>query len=143
MTSPGERTPDTAPEPVRVDLASDDSAPGQARRVTRQALLGWHLPGLVDSVVLAVSELVTNATRHGRPPLWLELRRRPEQIQLAVHDADPTEPPIAAGDAARDAESGRGLSIVDALADDLAVEQVTDDGKIIHAVFTTPQPDLP
>jgi anti-sigma regulatory factor (Ser/Thr protein kinase) len=129
--------------PVQVELAQDDGTPGRARRVTRDALLDWHLPGLVDVVVLVVSELVTNAVRYGRPPLSMELRRRPREVRLAVHDGNPTEPVAPGGTAAAHAESGRGMGIVGVLADDVVVEQVTDDGKIIHAAFCIPSSDPP
>lgn len=131
-----------APSPVQVALGQDEGAPGQARGVTRQALADWRLPGLVDAVVLAVSELVTNAVRHGWPPLSMELRRRPEQVRLAVHDGNPAEPSGPGGQAGPDAECGRGLSIVNALADEVVVEQVTDGGKVIYATFGIPPPDL-
>lgn len=95
----------------------------------------WRLPGLLDRVVLVVSELVTNAVRHGRPHVWMELRREPARLRLAVHDGSSTEPVQQAGRALADAESGRGMGIVGALADDLAVEQVPDDGKIVRVAF--------
>ena len=125
----------TPPEPVHVDLPQDQRAPGQARRATRDALTAWRLTGLVDSVVLAVSELVTNAVRHGRPTVFLELLRRSDRVSVRVHDGDPTAPPGAGGEVTADAESGRGLAIVRELADDLAVEQVTDDGKVVRVDF--------
>ena len=123
---------------VQVKLAQNEETPGQARRVTRQALLDWRLPGLVDAVVLAVSELVTNAVRYGRPPLAMELRRRPREVRLAVHDGNPAEPVGADGAVAELAESGRGMGIVEVLADEVIVEQVTGDGKIIYAAFGIP-----
>ena len=125
----------TPAEPVHVDLPQDQRAPAQARRATRDALTAWRLTGLVDSVVLAVSELVTNAVRHGRPTVFLELLRRSDRVSVRVHDGDPTEPPGTGGEALSDAESGRGLAIVRELADELAVEQVTDDGKIVRVDF--------
>ena len=125
----------TPPEPVHVDLPQDQRAPGQARRATRDALTAWRLTGLVDSVVLAVSELVTNAVRHGRPTVFLELLRRSDRVSVRVHDGDPAAPPGAGGEVTADAESGRGLAIVRELADDLAVEQVTDDGKVVRVDF--------
>lgn len=123
---------------MHVDLAQDRNAPADARRATQDALVRWHLPGLVDTVVLAVSELVTNAVRYGRPRVSLELRRQAQQVRVDVHDGNPTEPPSLAGEAGPDAESGRGLAIVQALADDVAVEQVPDDGKIVRASFDAP-----
>ena len=68
-----------APPLVRVEFRHDVGAPAHARRVTRQTLIGWGLRHLVDPVVLAVSELVTNAIRYGQPPLVLELRFQPGQ----------------------------------------------------------------
>lgn len=122
---------------MRVDLASDARAAGQARRKVRQVLTGWQLPSLVDNVVLAVSELVTNAVRYGRPPLFLVLRRDDTRVRLDVHDADPTEPTRQRPAAGPDAESGRGLDIVAALAVSVGCEQVPGDGKIIYASFET------
>ena len=123
---------------MHVDLAQDRNAPADARRATQDTLVRWRLPGLVDTVVLAVSELVTNAVRYGRPRVSLELRRQAQQVRVDVHDGNPTEPPSLAGEVGPDAESGRGLAIVQALADDVAVEQVPDDGKIVRASFDAP-----
>ena len=130
-------------EPVHVELAQDRRAPGDARRAAREVLVRWRLPGLVDAVVLAVSELVTNAVRYGRPRVSLELSRRSEQVRVAVHDGDPTEPPTGDGEAGPDAESGRGLSIVQKLADEVVVEQVPDDGKIVRVSFDVPPGEEP
>lgn len=86
--------------------------------------------------MLASSELVTNAVRYGRAPVSIKLQREPERVRLDVHDGDPTEPFLVPGGAGEDAESGRGLGTVHALADEVAVEQVTGDGKIIHVTFS-------
>lgn len=120
---------------VQVELAQDRRAAGQARRAARDVLVAWCLSGLVDAVVLAASELVTNAVRHGRPPVRMELQRQENQVRLDVHDGNPTEPPTAPADADDVAESGRGMGIVQAVADDVAVEQVEDDGKVVRATF--------
>lgn len=129
---------------MRVDLVSDARAADQARRGVRQVLMGWQLPALVDSVVLAVSELVTNAVRYGRPPLFLVLSRDATRVRLDVHDASPTEPDEQRPQAGPGAESGRGLDIVSAVALEVGCEQVPDDGKIMYASFSTrvtPEPD--
>ena len=126
---------DSAPSTVRVELAQDPRAAGQARRAARDVLVAWRLSHLVDAVVVAASELVTNAVRYGRAPVSMELQCQADQVRLDVHDGNPTEPPGPPGEVAVEAESGRGLGIVQALADEVAVEQVEDDGKIVHVTF--------
>jgi anti-sigma regulatory factor (Ser/Thr protein kinase) len=129
---------DTAEDRV-VALGHDLSAPAQARRATRQALQDWRLARLADRVVLVVSELVGNVVRHGARPVGLTLRRGQQSVSVAVHDGcDKRLPDVddAVGDGTLD-ESGRGLYIVNELADDVTVEQVPGDGKIIHADFRT------
>ena len=122
-----------------VDLGHDLRAPALARRATRQALQEWRLGRLADRVVLVVSELVGNVVTHGGRPVRLTLRRRQRSVSVAVHDGSSDGmPPVE--ESVRDgslAESGRGLYIVQELADGVSVEQVPGDGKIIHADFRT------
>ncbi|MDT7545652.1 MAG: hypothetical protein QOE99_1762 [Actinomycetota bacterium] len=131
QVAPGDQT-------VQVDLDSDPHAAAEARQATRDVLSRWRLTALIDTVVLAVSELVTNALRHGRPPIGLTLRRRGQNLRVDVHDADPREPARDGATSLADAESGRGMEIVAALADEVGVEQVPDDGKVVFASFPTP-----
>ena len=123
-------------ELVSVELRPDQQAPGQARQATREALSRWQLPSLVDRVVLVVSELVTNSVRYGRPPLRLVLTRCSRSVRVDVHDAVAAGPQLC-GPASPDAESGRGLLIVSAVADSVGVEQVPGDGKHVFADFRT------
>jgi anti-sigma regulatory factor (Ser/Thr protein kinase) len=77
----------------------------------------------------------------GAPRVWLVLRRCAARVEVAVHDGRPlSDGPMGGsqdGRADDSAESGRGLRIVRALTDDVHVEQVTGDGKIVHASFGT------
>jgi anti-sigma regulatory factor (Ser/Thr protein kinase) len=145
MTTPPQ-DPDCLPvtEAVQVPLDQDERAPAQARRATRDVLVRWRLAALVDTVALAVTELVTNAVRHGRPQVKLELRRGNGQIGVRVHDDDPTEPAAIDGrSVGGNAESGRGLSIVNSLASEVGVVQVPDDGKVVYAWFDSARsPDM-
>ncbi|WP_435244379.1 ATP-binding protein [Streptomyces sioyaensis] len=50
----------------RISLSADDLAPRRARAFTRTKLTEWGLEALADRALLIVSELVTNARRHGR-----------------------------------------------------------------------------
>lgn len=132
---------------VAISLAPDATAPGQARRAVRETLLGWRLPALVDACVLAVSELVTNAVRHGLPPFGLLIRRRVGSVRIDANDARP-DPFTVLGEIPSDrlAESGRGLALVRELADSIGSERVPGDGKNVYASWnvdtTRPAPPL-
>ncbi|WP_405592864.1 ATP-binding protein [Streptomyces sp. NBC_01190] len=88
-----------------------------ARRELRQVLAEWDLTGLTDAAELVVSELLTNAVRHVRAPQDRLVETRYERlaggVRIEVHDADETRPVVR--EASMDAESGRGLALVDAL----------------------------
>ena len=122
---------------VAVELPADQQAPGQARRAAREVLSSWQLPALVDRVVLVVSELVTNSVRYGRPPVRLVLTRWQRCVRVDVHDAHAAEPILDPAGADLEAESGRGLLIVTAVADQVGVEQIPGDGKHVYASFDT------
>ncbi|MBK3575681.1 ATP-binding protein [Streptomyces sp. MBT65] len=83
-----------------------------------------HLPlsqRAVDLTQLVVSELVTNALTHAPGPVRMELRLTSRRVDVVVWDSDPTLP------TARKADPGRigqhGLEIVQAVAEDLLIEQ--------------------
>lgn len=74
----------TAP---RCDLADPTAAQArQAVRATAPATLGADE---VDDLVVAVSEVVSNALRHGRPPVRLRIWTGEDRILVAVGDAGP------------------------------------------------------
>lgn len=82
--------------------------------------------------MLLVSELVTNALRHGRPPM--ELRVRPLRaggMRVEVLDAAGGELPIQT-QARPDAVTGRGVGIVDALSSRWGSEPLAV-GKLVWA----------
>lgn len=120
---------------VHVDLPPDLTAAGAAREQTRAALRRWRLPDLLDPVALAVSELVSNAVRHGRPPVVMLLRRTSRNVRVEVHDEAPAHDVPTVPALSAEAESGRGLLIIDALSGDTGVEQVPGDGKVTWASF--------
>lgn len=106
-------------------LPSDDSAPaiarGEALRFGRRAGL---TPGELASLRLLVSELVTNAIRHGHAeaPVDLRLDLRDERIRVEVRDhgagfRQPAQTPAPGND------GGYGLLIVEELCADWGVEQ--------------------
>ncbi|MFF2773823.1 ATP-binding protein [Streptomyces sp. NPDC058052] len=112
-----------------------------ARDWTRAHLtgLGWDrtAPDLVDSVVLAVSELVTNAHVHAHSDAQLILTWDEECLHVTVHDASPRVPEQRDPDDG--ALGGRGLLLIDALADEVRTHPCPR-GKDVTACFRPPTP---
>jgi anti-sigma regulatory factor (Ser/Thr protein kinase) len=74
---------------------------------------------VLDDALLVTSELVTNAHRYGRGLVELWLTLSDDEVRLEVLDRSPNEPERRDGSV--DAEGGRGLMIVDAIASDWGV----------------------
>ncbi|MDB1088179.1 ATP-binding protein [Streptomyces sp. ACA25] len=94
-----------------------------ARLLAVQQLADWGVPhgsDASDAVALVVGELAANAVTHGRLPgrdFEVRLVRVPGRLWVAVTDArGDTRPSPAAPGAASDAEAGRGLALVAAVA---------------------------
>ncbi len=124
-----------APDPqtrVRVPLPDDATAPMVARRTVRRLLTGWRLPALVEPMLLATSELVTNGFKHGKPPLRMTVRRSRGRVSIAVGDGSTQRP--RALDARPEDESGRGMAIVEQLASDTG-SRTGSEGKVVWAGF--------
>jgi anti-sigma regulatory factor (Ser/Thr protein kinase) len=114
----------------RLELAHEAPAATTARHWSLQCLGGWSAVRH-DDVQLVVSELVTNATLHGAPPVAVELAWDAERIRIAVSDGDlgavaVTPPPH------RGIHGGRGLAIVERLAERWGVERIPG-GKMVWA----------
>ena len=86
---------------------------GRAREETRKALFNWGLGEHVDIAEIVVSELVTNAIRHGRGLVRMRISRDTSYLHVEVHDdgsGRPVRRPVTVKD-----ESGHGLELVDGL----------------------------
>ncbi|MFE2375305.1 ATP-binding protein [Streptomyces sp. NPDC059398] len=113
----------------------------EARDWTRGHLdsLEWchQAQHVVDSVVLTVSELITNAHVHARSDAQLILLWDEQCLHVTVHDTSADLP--APRQPASDSPGGRGLLLVDALADDWQTHRCTR-GKDVTACFQPPAP---
>jgi anti-sigma regulatory factor (Ser/Thr protein kinase) len=120
----------------------------------------WHLTDDLDTVALLTSELVTNGVLHARTPLEVGLTSDERGLLVEVHDSDPRPPTprghranlladidevllrpdamsvnderqsvLAVGPAGA-IGAGRGLLLIEALADEWGVEMV-EDGKAV------------
>jgi anti-sigma regulatory factor (Ser/Thr protein kinase) len=90
-------------------------APRLARRYVTSRTAAWPVE-LVDLTVLLTSELVTNAVVHGRAPIQLLLVEDGDRLRIEVTDAE-SRLPDGPGKPTDQDESGRGLLILDRLAD--------------------------
>jgi anti-sigma regulatory factor (Ser/Thr protein kinase) len=113
------------PGVVRVGLSASPQTPALARRTITDVLRAGGLPELVDTATLLVSELVTNALRHGGGPRELLVQLDDAAVVVGVRDASPRAPYLATSEGpgavrvvdAGLAENGRGLMLVELLAD--------------------------
>jgi anti-sigma regulatory factor (Ser/Thr protein kinase) len=123
------RSPQLADHAVLV-LDPDIRNVARARRFVVDAI-GTDDQGPRRDAALLTSELVTNAVAHTSTPVKVEVKveRTPDRARVEVYDGSrvpPTFKPLTL-----DRESGRGLAIVDAIADAWGVAPVDDHGKVV------------
>lgn len=124
-----------------------------ARRLATHRLDLWHLPygsPASDTVTLVVAELASNAALHGHVPgrdfeLRLTYDRPAGLVRVEVSDTHPGHPelPESAAQAFADADCGRGLFLVEAVADRWGVAGRTGPGKTVWAECAVHAPDEP
>ncbi|MGW1024556.1 SpoIIE family protein phosphatase [Streptomyces sp. NPDC002577] len=85
-----------------------------ARRFTRRTLRKWAVTRETDTVLLVVSELVTNALVHTEGPVRLDLTRIEDRLRVAVADASPRTP-VKPANLGWEATGGRGILLVEAV----------------------------
>jgi anti-sigma regulatory factor (Ser/Thr protein kinase) len=101
---------------VTYRLRRHPSEISRARELARKALTDWGLADHTDLAELIVSELTTNALRHGAGPITVHLAYTVNgDLWLDVHDHSPSRPSL--NQATADDEQGRGLALLDALMD--------------------------
>ncbi|MFJ6130247.1 ATP-binding protein [Streptomyces griseoviridis] len=121
--------------PADPGVASAATARAHARAVVREQ---WNSPSRtardedVIDLLLVVSELVTNAIRHGEGLAGFEVSVADDGIRLLVHDRSDAVPRSAAGAAPPGHRvNGYGWPLVQRLAREVAVERRPGGGKTI------------
>ncbi|MFF7276190.1 ATP-binding protein [Streptomyces griseorubiginosus] len=110
-----------------------------ARLLATTHFRAWGLsPDVTERAEQIVAELAANAALHGRVQgrdfrLALTLDTATGVLRIAVTDAKGGQLPVAPTDSAADSESGRGLLMVDALADHWGTESHPPGGKTVWA----------
>lgn len=112
------------PGPLRTTVRAHPSRAAGVRTMVAEHLAHLRLPpDPLDDAVLATDELFANAVGHGSPgpadTITVTLERTAHGLRVTVSDHSSDPPRARTADAA--AESGRGLAIVAALADDWGV----------------------
>lgn len=114
---------------------ADPEGLAEARLALRQALTAWGLADFADDVELAAGEMLVNVLLHteGGAVLTLEVLPEPvRRVRLSVQDRSSAWPRRRSpGEAAT---SGRGLLMIDALADAWGVEP-RGEGKAVWCEF--------
>jgi len=126
-----------------IELAARPSSPFWARRHAQVVLGAWDVPeDIIEISVLLVSELITNAcaANGGTTPgcigpatIIQTLRCQPDRIVIEVSDQDHRPPVIAQADP--EAESGRGLILVQALSKEWAYFYPPAGGKTVYCIL--------
>ncbi|MEU7203546.1 PAS domain S-box protein [Streptomyces sp. NPDC045470] len=98
-----------------VDLPGTPSSVPEGRRFLLRTLRAWGLATLADTALLLSSELLTNAVCHARGPLTLRVWYSARELGVEVVDGSTPRPRARVADTAE--ENGRGLMLVEALAD--------------------------
>jgi anti-sigma regulatory factor (Ser/Thr protein kinase) len=112
------------------------------RDFTRSTLLHWGMAGLTDMAELVVSELLTNALRHGMPsarrlidecPIRLKLLGQAPYLMCMVSDPGAATPVLR--ESGLFAESGRGLNVVETCCVRWGWHSLDGGGKVVWALL--------
>jgi PAS domain S-box-containing protein len=123
-----------------LSLPSKVESPGTCRRWVSRLLAENDLPELVDSATLLLSELVTNAVLYaGQGLIRVDVGLKGRGLRVQVHDGGSSVPKM--GHHAIDAEGGRGLLLVDAIAREWGTER-RPDGKVVWFTLNTDRPGI-
>jgi CheY-like chemotaxis protein len=114
--------------PVHEGFSADPASVSAARRFVAGTLAEWELSELADTITLLLSELVTNAIVHAHAAPDVTVRLLPDRVHVEV--ADTRQTALYALEANDDATSGRGLALVEALAENWGSVSVTG-GKVV------------
>src|SRR3984957_7661 len=113
----------------------DTKSVGTARDFCLSTMQRWGVRDRSDDMAVVVSELLTNALRHGVP----QAPARAGAAAPSPRLPEPKEPDYLA-------ESGRGLHVISALSDRWGCTAPTEAGKVVWALFSVhldqDQPDL-
>ncbi len=127
--------PTRAPGPpgVRVHLDPHPLAGRKARDFVSRTCLDWRRPDAIGSVVLVVSELVTNGLTHAGTGVDVTFRSVGDRLRLAVHDGSDQPPRLLPSPPRPD--RGHGLHLVAGFCRAWGSLPAPEGGKAVWAVL--------
>lgn len=105
----------------RCPLPVEPRSVREGRRFLRRCFTDWDLLDMLDDTALALSELMSNALRHARPPVIASVSCADQMIEVAVHDGSATLPSMRAHRSDLDGDLSR------VLATEATIGEVLDD----------------
>lgn len=114
-------------KPWDLDFTAEPTEVAALRRIMRLHLGLWGLQEVVEDAQLCVSELVSNVIKHVGPgtPATLAVSMNGVHLRIEIHDPDTRALPVLL-DAIADSEAGRGMALVDAVAERWGVLLLAD-----------------
>lgn len=123
-------------------LSADPDSVKTGRDFARVTLNLWGMDALTDLAELVISELLTNAVRHGVPSACKTVSQHCVRLRLLAQApfvmcmvADPGRGIPVLRDSDPDAESGRGLTVVDACCVRWGWHLLDGGGKVVWALL--------
>ena len=126
----------------RLRLPATPIAAARARKEVSDAITAWDIKIDKDAAALLTSELVTNAVTHdGGDDILLTISCCHCQFRVDIHDTSKSLP-VPAPSVSLDSEAGRGLLLVDTIADQWGYYR-TPTGKAVFFILTFSGTDVP
>lgn len=123
--------------PWELPFSAEPSELAGLRRVLRLHLALWGLPDLVEAAQICTTELASNVIKHvgAGTPVTLAVSMSGTYLRIELHDPDTRALPTLLS-AQCDAESGRGITLVDGLTDRWGVI-LRADSKVVWCELAT------
>jgi anti-sigma regulatory factor (Ser/Thr protein kinase) len=119
----------TAPDAVSCQFDPELRSVGAARRFAVDTVSRWG--AAPHDIALVVGELAANAVVHGHTPFTVCLSRHGRTVSIEV--VDEHAGPVRPSTVSREAQSGRGLVIVDRVATNWGSRPLSEGGKVVWA----------
>ena len=126
------------PTEIRADLPPEPASAGKARQLVDATLRTWSCEQVVDVAVLLVSELVANSVLHAHTDISLVIRLNGEVLRIEVYDRERRAPTRKHYSSM--ATTGRGLMLVEQLAQDWGVTSERDGKSVWFELDSTGAP---